>query len=371
MTGVNVSPATSSVVVGKTQQLSVTVQPSNATDKALTWASNDTSVATVSAAGLVTAKKVGTATVTAKARNGVNGTCKVTVTPAVNLQITEATMPTGTLTPGKSFVLRGVVSSNYSIDWVNAGVYTSSGAATAQVKTVYPGTTSCDIKTTLDSSIKFGQLGVGSYVYRVTAMSCGLTKTLVESSFTIAPPNDDNIMLQSVYYTQVDDGCYIATVAMAVANYDLLCGRTPNTYATVLAANGGSTHMSWSTPEKFGLHDANYFVSSTSGISSDAKVQKIIEGLRTSPYGLFANFRDTASTDKDKINYTHAVLIIGFQDGNIIINDPARNKGGERIPLTSSRYLTEKYKTWTGSSTATQAQMLTHLRVLTKFVPTT
>lgn len=181
------------------------------------------------------------------------------------------------------------------------------------------------------------------------------------------PPSSNDILLQSVYYQQEDDtGCYIATVAMIVANYDILCGRVPNTYATVKATNGGTTYFNWNTPEKLGLSDKDIFVTASSNISSDEKVSKIIDGLHASPYGLFANFRDSAS------KYSHAVEIIGYQNGNIIINDPARyGNGGERIKLTESNYLTSHYKITTGSSTATQAQMLTHLRVLTKFVPTT
>ena len=87
VTGVSLGLATVSVEAGKTRQLSATVQPTNATDKTLTWISSDTSVATVSSAGLVTAKKAGSATITAKAKNGVNGTCNVTVmTPPETIQ---------------------------------------------------------------------------------------------------------------------------------------------------------------------------------------------------------------------------------------------------------------------------------------------
>lgn len=64
---------------GNTKQLSATVNPSNATNKSVTWSSNDTSVATVSSSGKITAKGPGVATITVKTANGKTKTCKVTV----------------------------------------------------------------------------------------------------------------------------------------------------------------------------------------------------------------------------------------------------------------------------------------------------
>lgn len=63
---------------GASKQLSATVAPSNATDRAVSWRSSDTSVATVDASGTVRAVKAGTATITATA-GGKSATVKVTV----------------------------------------------------------------------------------------------------------------------------------------------------------------------------------------------------------------------------------------------------------------------------------------------------
>lgn len=66
----------------QTYNLKATITPSNATNKAVTWSSSNTSVATVDANGKVTAKSLGTATITAKAKDGSGkqATCTVTVT---------------------------------------------------------------------------------------------------------------------------------------------------------------------------------------------------------------------------------------------------------------------------------------------------
>lgn len=75
---VTVSPASLTLPIGGTSQLSATVEPSNAADKTISWSSSPSDVAIVDGNGLVAGLKVGTATITAKA-GGKQGTCTVTV----------------------------------------------------------------------------------------------------------------------------------------------------------------------------------------------------------------------------------------------------------------------------------------------------
>jgi len=83
VTGVALTPTAASLTVGGTRQLTATVSPSNAANKAVTWSTSNANVATVSGIGLVTAKAPGTATVTVKtADGGKTATCVVTVTAA-------------------------------------------------------------------------------------------------------------------------------------------------------------------------------------------------------------------------------------------------------------------------------------------------
>ena len=58
------------VFAGQEKTLHVTVGPSDATDKSVTWVSSDESIAVVSATGAVTAKKTGTVVITAMAKDG-------------------------------------------------------------------------------------------------------------------------------------------------------------------------------------------------------------------------------------------------------------------------------------------------------------
>ena len=80
VTGVSLDKTTLTLAVNDTGKLTATVTPDNATNKNVTWKSSNTSVATVSADGTVTAKNAGTATITVTtADGGKTATCTVTV----------------------------------------------------------------------------------------------------------------------------------------------------------------------------------------------------------------------------------------------------------------------------------------------------
>lgn len=90
----NIKPATVSVTGLKLDKdsltlqengrdiLTATVEPADAINKAVTWASNDNNIATVSEGGTVTAINAGTATITATAADGsgISASCNLTVT---------------------------------------------------------------------------------------------------------------------------------------------------------------------------------------------------------------------------------------------------------------------------------------------------
>lgn len=80
VTGVTISPKTATLEVGETKQLKVTVAPSNATDKTVSYASKAQGVASVDSKGLVTAKVAGKAEIVVSTKDGdKKDTCAVTV----------------------------------------------------------------------------------------------------------------------------------------------------------------------------------------------------------------------------------------------------------------------------------------------------
>ena len=81
---VSLSPSSGTLKVGETATLSATVSPSNATDKFLDWSSSNTSVATVSSSGQVTAVGEGSARITATASNGRSASATIRVQKAAD-----------------------------------------------------------------------------------------------------------------------------------------------------------------------------------------------------------------------------------------------------------------------------------------------
>lgn len=96
VTSVTLNKSELSLEVGKTGQLSATVLPNSATNKSVSWSSNNEAVATVSSKGIVTAKKAGTAMITATAVNGKSASCIVTVTGG-STEPTEPVEPTNSV----------------------------------------------------------------------------------------------------------------------------------------------------------------------------------------------------------------------------------------------------------------------------------
>lgn len=81
VTGVTLDKTTLSLDTGKKAQLVATVAPSNATNKAVTWSSDNTEVATVDGSGKVTTVKAGTANIKVTTKDGSkSASAKVTVT---------------------------------------------------------------------------------------------------------------------------------------------------------------------------------------------------------------------------------------------------------------------------------------------------
>jgi len=87
VSSVAVSPTSTSLYAGNTQQLSATISPANATNKNVTWSSSNNAIATVNSSGLVTAVSAGTATITATTQDG-NKTASATITVNPNTNFT-------------------------------------------------------------------------------------------------------------------------------------------------------------------------------------------------------------------------------------------------------------------------------------------
>ena len=137
--------------VGQREKLDVTITPSNATNQKLNWSNSNTDVVSIDANGYVTAKKNGTAMITAMATDGssVYGNCSVYVTITEDNKVQGITLSqsSATLTKkGQQLSLTATVSpanaknkdllwstDNASVATVESGIVTAVGNGTATI----------------------------------------------------------------------------------------------------------------------------------------------------------------------------------------------------------------------------------------------
>ena len=129
VTEVRLSESTVGIVEGSTYKLTATVLPENTTDsKSVSWSSSNSEVAKVDANGTVTAKRAGTAVITATSTNGKTAGCTVTVSKK-EIPITEISLDksSATLTEGETTTLVATVlpeNTTYgkSVKWSSSNV---------------------------------------------------------------------------------------------------------------------------------------------------------------------------------------------------------------------------------------------------------
>ena len=144
---VTVSPATASVAVGQTLQLTATPKDSTGTaltGRSVTWVSSNPGVATVSSNGLVTSGAVGTATITATSE-GKAGSAAVTVTPVPVASVAVAPA-TASLTVGQTAQLTatpkdsaGTALTGRTVTWASSNTSMATVSSSGLVKGVAAG----------------------------------------------------------------------------------------------------------------------------------------------------------------------------------------------------------------------------------------
>ena len=151
---ISLSKSTLNLIKGNTSTLTVTYNPTDAEGKSVTWKSSNTSVATVSTSGLITAIASGTATITATSTNGKTATCTVTVTnPVSSISLNQASL---NLTKGGTSTLTVTYNpadaDSRSVTWKSSNTSVATVSSSGKVTAVASGTatitaTSANVKT--------------------------------------------------------------------------------------------------------------------------------------------------------------------------------------------------------------------------------
>jgi uncharacterized protein YjdB len=184
VTGVSVSPTTSTVGIGSTQQLSATLTPANATNQSVTWTSSNTAVASVNATGLVTGVAAGTSTITVTTADG-NKTATAAITvaaiPVTGVSVSPAT---ASLYIGNTQQLTATVAptnaTNKAVTWSSSNTAVATVNASGLVTAVAAGTANITVTTQNGSKTAVTAITVNANVtftvnfYKPTAWGTGI-----------------------------------------------------------------------------------------------------------------------------------------------------------------------------------------------------
>lgn len=154
VTGITIdNGATADVDVGATLQLTATITPANATDKAVTWGTSNPDAVTVDANGLVTGVGDGTGVVSVTTHDGgfvANITISVAVphVPVTGVTITEGASGDVVDTKQLTAVVAPANATVKTVTWASSDATVATVSATGLVKALKPGTTNITVTTT-------------------------------------------------------------------------------------------------------------------------------------------------------------------------------------------------------------------------------
>ncbi len=201
-TSITLSQTSASLYPNETLQLSATVLPTNATNTAVTWRSSNTSIATVSSTGKVTAKATGNCTITATTADGSNlsATCAITVNPILATSV-SLNMTSATIYPDETVQLTATVlptnTTNKAVTWSSSN--TNVATVDANGKVTGKGVGNCIITvTTADGSNKSATCAITVNPILATSVTLNMTSATLypdetlQLTATVLPANASN-----------------------------------------------------------------------------------------------------------------------------------------------------------------------------------
>ncbi len=209
VTGVSLDPASATVKVGATKNLTAGITPSNATNKKVSWNSSNTKVATVTGSGLsATVKGIspGKATITVKTEDGgKTASCTVTVPP---VPVTGITLDknSATLLPDKTLQLTAVIkpdnATNKGVRWSSNKTKIAKVNGSGKVTAVAPGTAKITaeaadgsgVVTTATIKVAGMTLNDNVLVVRKGEKSTGIKAKLTNDTISKVTPSKKNIV---------------------------------------------------------------------------------------------------------------------------------------------------------------------------------
>jgi uncharacterized protein YjdB len=286
VTSVSLNHSSLTLSVGNTATLVATIVPGNATNQSVTWASSNTSVATVDANGVVTAHAAGSATITVTTVDGSHtATCTITVpTP-----VTVTSLTTAGEAASAPFRTPGWVVSEHLGTLVVTAHYSNGSTADVTADAVYtsPDNTVLGLQhPAVSYTDDYGNTVSSTYAIRVTNVGAvHYSASQSEGTFTLVTSPSE-----LVEGTHVVIARHITT---GTATY--VIGSTQNSNNRAAVAATTSTDFSTLTPDT-GVAFATLTVGVTTASSGDA-AYTFHDGGTTAPGYLYAANTSTGTSN--------------------------------------------------------------------------
>jgi len=298
----------STVVNGKTLQMSAAVLPGNASDKSVTWSvASGTGSATIGSSGLLKGTKAGTVTVTAKAKDGsgIKGSKVITVTAAEEevkkVAVTSISVSgkagASTVVNGKTLQINAtVLPSNASDKSVTWSVAPGTGSATIGSSGLLKGTKAGTV--TVTAKAKDGSGVKGSKVITVTAAA------------------EDEIAVTSITVRGKDN-------AGTVVN-----GKTLQMNATVLPENVTDPGVTWSVTPGTGSATIG-----SSGLLKGTKAGTVtVTAEANDSSGIKGSEVITVTTEEEVVMVVTAITVSGEGNVSTVVNGESLQMIAEVLP---------------------------------------
>ncbi|ACV62797.1 Ig domain protein group 2 domain protein [Desulfofarcimen acetoxidans DSM 771] len=357
VSGVSLDKTSYSLTVGETGQLTATVAPANASNKNVTWTSDNEAVATVDATGKVTAVSAGTADITVTtADGGFTATCAVTIATG-SVTIVGIDPATKTVSAGDTFNLDVLITPATAI--AGAQFNLSYDPAVLQVNSVTEGgllkqngNTSFFLTGVIDNNSGLlnnvagaittpggevsgeGSLAVISFTAKATGTSTlALSNVIAANKAAQAVPvqvNGGSVTVQGGTSSEPVSG-----VSLDQTSYSLTVGETGQLTATVAPANASNKNVTWTSDnEAVATVDATGKVTAVSAGTANITVTTADGGLTATCAVTVQGGTSSESVSGVSLDQTSCSLTVG-ETGQLTATVAPANASNKNVTWTS------------------------------------
>ena len=235
--------------LGSKEQLSVIFEPSNATNKEVTWTSSNTSIATVDTNGVISALKEGKATITVTTKDGnKKASCEVTILPittSVAVQSVSLDKTSLSIKEGDKVTLKATINpstaTNKEVTWTSSNTSIATVDTNGAISALKEGKATITV-TTKDGNKKAScEVTVLPITTTVAVQSVSLDKTslIIEQGDKVtlkATINPSNATNKEVTWTSSD-----TSIATVDKNGVVQISKNGTAIITVTTKDGGKT----------------------------------------------------------------------------------------------------------------------------------